>query len=130
MGIVAGDAFAFHDRRLIHRGLFVAGIADLFLGQGERDRRFVVFDFHDVADGAGVREIEVDGLSFGLLRVTGQALASFGQVRMIGGKGWERGEHKEEDSTANPETRDGAVPHRASPVAVKLTPATVFPDAR
>jgi len=69
MRIVTGQTFAFHELHLVHSGFFVAGVADLFFGNRQRDRRFTVHNIHDVAHGACISEVEVDGLPFGLLNV-------------------------------------------------------------
>ena len=65
--IVAGDAFALHVRHWVHGRLLVAGVANHFFRQSQRDGSLVVCNVDHMAYGARVREIEVNGLTFGLL---------------------------------------------------------------
>ena len=124
--VVAGNTFAFHRGYFVHRGFFVAGVADLFLWQDQSDGGLTLRDADRVTDCAGAGEIEMNGLSRGLFRVAGQALAAFGNLRMVGRERRRRCKREQENVEAMADTHS----HRASPVGAKLTPATVYPAAR
>jgi len=85
MRIVAGKAFTLHIRDLIHGRFLVAGVADFVFRQNEHDGSLSIRNTDHMADGTGVSEIEVNGLTFRPLRVAGEALAACWKVPMIGG---------------------------------------------
>jgi len=94
--IVARYTLTFHIRHLVDSSLFVAGVADLFFRQNQRDRSSPIRNVHHMTDVARVSEVEVNGLPFGLLPMAGQAFAAVGNLRVVHRDGGNRREHDQE----------------------------------